>query len=145
MSEVPITSSGKSGPLIIILANGCFDVIHSGHTEHLREARKMGDFLFVGLTRDEFVNKPGRPINTWEERAAILRELRSVTAVVACNNGAEAIRQVKPQIFVKGIDYETKGLLKDEIDACNEVGAKIVFTKSEKKSSTDIIQRIKCA
>jgi rfaE bifunctional protein nucleotidyltransferase chain/domain len=128
-----------------VLANGCFDLLHPGHVAHLREAKRLGDYLVVGLTMDEYVNKPGRPIQTWEERAEMLRELRCVSAVSACRNAVEAILAWRPDVFVKGADYSLIGLLSREREACMQVGAKVAFTKAEKKSTTELIARVKCA
>lgn len=127
----------------VVLANGCFDLLHMGHIAHLREAKRMGDFLVVGLTMDEHVGKPGRPIQTFEERAEILRELRCVAAVSACRNAVEAILKWKPFIFVKGGDYAEKGLLLEEVKACAEVGAKIAHTNYVPVTTTDIVKRIR--
>lgn len=142
MVEAPVTGNGKAAPLRIVLANGCFDLLHRGHIEHLREARAMGDALFIGLTVDEAVNKPGRPIIKWEDRATVLRELRCVTAVIPCDSGAQAILTARPQIFVKGPDYKELGVLPTEYAACREVGAEVAYTSAEKMSTTDIISLI---
>ncbi len=128
---------------MIVLANGCFDVIHIGHIEHLREARAMGRFLYVSLTVDEFVNKgPGRPLYTWEDRAQVLRALRCVDAVRKTTSAVEAIRTIKPDIFVKGIDYAGMDrFTEDVVAACREVGAEIRFTRAPKQSVTEIIRQ----
>lgn len=143
MAETPVTGAGRSEALKIVLVNGCFDLLHPGHIRHLVQARAMGDFLFVALTHDEFVGKGiGRPIMPFAERAEMLRELRSVTAVIGSDNAVDAIRSTRPQIFVKGIDYADAGLLPAEIEACKEVGAQIRFTDSEKKSTTELIELV---
>ena len=128
----------------IVLANGCFDILHRGHVEHLHEASLMGDKLIVSLTNDQFVNKgPGRPINTWIDRAKVLDALRCVYMVVPTNNAMDAIRLIKPAIFVKGIDYSSGGNWTEEVEkACQEVGAQLKFTYSSKQSATDIIRRV---
>lgn len=142
MNNLPVTGLGKSAPLKIVLANGCFDLLHRGHVEHLREARSMGDALFIGLTLDEHVNKPGRPIIKWEDRASVLRELRCVTAVIPCESGEKAILTARPQVFVKGPDYAELGVLPGEYAACREVGAEVRYTSAEKMSTTDIVSLI---
>lgn len=127
----------------LVLCSGVFDLLHAGHVAHLREARSMGDYLIVGLTVDEHVNKRGRPIQTWEERAEMLRALRSVNAVYRCRNAVEVIMAWGPNIFVKGGDYADKGLLKEEIEACEFVGAEIRHTAYVPITTTDIVRRIK--
>ena len=126
-----------------VLANGCFDILHDGHLQHLREARAMGDYLVVALTEDAFVNKgPGRPINHWPERADLLRELRCVDAVIMARNACEAIRSVRPKIFVKGIDYSLGDKFTEDVPgACKEVGAELRFTSAPKQSAKEIITK----
>lgn len=127
----------------VILCNGVFDVLHIGHLEHLREARNMGDRLVVSLTADESVKKgPGRPINTWNDRAEMLKELRCVSEVIHTKSAVEAILRVRPNYFVKGIDYGDGTHFTENIyGACNEVGAKLRFTSSPKRSAKEIIKK----
>jgi rfaE bifunctional protein nucleotidyltransferase chain/domain len=127
-----------------VLANGCFDVLHVGHILHLEEARSLGGRLVVSLTLDSHVNKgPGLPINPWDHRAAMLRALRCVDDVVPTTSCYAAIRAVRPQVFVKGNDYEDSPLLHEALLACAEVGALLHITKSPKLSSGEIIRRMK--
>ena len=128
---------------MIILANGCFDVIHSGHIDHLREARGPYDILIVSLTMDDCVNKPGRPVNTWTDRAKVLEALRLVDMVIPTRNAVDAIRSIRPHVFVKGIDYKDSVFTEDVEAACKEVGAELRFTNSAKRSSTDIIRKLR--
>lgn len=130
-------------PTRTVLCNGVFDILHAGHVEHLKEARKMGDRLIVALTIDDKVNKgANRPINTWSDRAYLLRELRCVDKVIACSSASVAIRHVKPYFFVKGIDYAKGNNWTEDIKAvCGEVGTLIRFTKAPKMSATDIIKK----
>lgn len=124
----------------IVLAAGCFDVLHPGHVRHLQEARSMGDFLIVALTLDEFVNKgPGRPIHGWEDRAFLLRSMRCVDHVIAAADGVDTILQVRPAIFVKGVDRAYKPLPGNIVEACKLAGTEIRFTNTPKMSSTEII------
>lgn len=128
----------------LVLANGCFDLLHIGHIRHLEEARSMGDYLVVGVTVDECVGKgPGRPVETLDERMAKLRALRCVSGVTACESGVQALAQWHPTIFVKGHEYEKKGLVKAEVDFCTKHGIKIAYTAPSEYSTGKIIQRIK--
>lgn len=129
--------------MITVLANGCFDVLHVGHVKHLEAAKKLGDTLIVSLTLDEHVNKgPGLPIHTWEERAELLRGLRCVDEVVPSVDDCAAIRVIRPNVFVKGIDYEDSPLLDAAKAACDEVGAVLVVTQTPKWSSRAIVERL---
>ena len=127
----------------IVLANGCFDLLHVAHVRHLEEARKMGDVLVVGVTRDRFVNKPGRPIIPEAERLEMVRRLSCVGGVSLCDTGVDAMKQWSPQIFCKGDDYLQKGLLDDEIEYCREHGITIRFTSPNPQTTSGIIERIR--
>lgn len=126
----------------VVLANGCFDILHAGHVEHLQEARTFGDRLLVSLTVDHAVNKgPGRPVNAWFERAQVLRELRCVDGIIPTESAVEAILRIRPAVFVKGIDYAGGDKFTEDIDAaCKEVGAVIRYTSARKRSATQIIK-----
>lgn len=125
------------------MVNGCFDVLHYGHLEHLREARSFGDRLIVALTEDAFVNKgPGKPVNRWQWRAEMLRELRCVDEVFPSKSAVEAILAHRPDVFVKGIDYANgQNWTEDVASACSEVGAELRFTATVKRSASDIIRK----
>lgn len=127
----------------IVLVNGVFDIYHVGHVLHLQEAKAMGDFLIVSLTLDENVNKgPGRPLNTWANRAAVLRDSRCVGSVIPTASAVDAIRRVRPAIFCKGIDYAGGDRFSEGVvQACLDVSAELRFTTSPKMSATEIINR----
>lgn len=129
---------------MIVLANGCFDVLHRGHVDHLIQARSFGGYLIVSLTEDAHVNKgPLRPLNTWEDRATVLRALRCVDEVIPTKSAVDAIRQVKPNIFVKGIDYNSGNCFTEDIySICNEMRIKIVYTDTPKRSFSDVLTRL---
>lgn len=131
--------------MVVVLANGCFDLLHVGHVRHLEEAASWGDRLVVALTLDEHVGKgEGRPVIPWHDRAEMLRSLRCVSEVFGSIDLAWAIRFRKPDIVAKGLDWDG-GLPIEDQRAANEVGAVIKFTTSEKRSTTSIIRRIRCA
>lgn len=93
---------------IIVLAGGCFDILHLGHVEFLREAKKRGDFLFILLESDEAIKKikgKNRPINSQEDRAKVLEALCDVDFVVKIpkletdTDYDELISEIKPSII----------------------------------------------
>ena len=130
--------------LVTVLANGCFDVLHAGHVRHLEAARAMGDRLVVALTVDVGVNKgAGFPVNGWSRRAEVLRSLRCVDEVVPSVTDVGAIMEVRPQVFVKGIDYTGSELLAAAMLACAEVGAELRITETEKMSSRAIVKTMR--
>ena len=94
----------------LVVTNGCFDLLHVGHTSYLKEASTLGDVLLVGCNSDRSVRElkgPTRPINTQQDRVEVLSALRSVDAVSiydeedACN----FLELTEPDIYVKGGDY----------------------------------------
>ena len=130
--------------MIIVLANGCFDVLHAGHVLHLEAAAKLGDRLVVSLTLDEHVNKgPRRPFNDWESRALVLRALRCVSEVVPSIGGVESVMAYRPDIFVKGKDYKGASVIEPVRAACALVGAKLVFTETPKTSFSDKLSALR--
>lgn len=131
--------------MVKVLANGCFDLLHVGHLWHLQEARRMGDHLVVALTLDAYVNKgPDRPVHDWGSRAALLAAFRCVDLVVPSRNLAAAILAHRPDVVAKGPDWAASGLFPEDEAAAAAVGATIRFTTAAKRSSTAIIERIRC-
>ena len=95
---------------IIVFTNGCFDVLHRGHVELLIRARALGDRLVVGLNTDASVRAikgPGRPFVAQEDRAAVLRGLRSVDGLVFFDEPTpqRLIEELRPDVLVKGGDW----------------------------------------
>jgi D-beta-D-heptose 7-phosphate kinase/D-beta-D-heptose 1-phosphate adenosyltransferase len=94
----------------IVLTNGCFDVIHAGHVAYLREARRCGDVLVVGINSDAEVKRqkgPERPIFSESERLEILGELQCVDylTVVREPTADALLERIRPDVYVKGGDY----------------------------------------
>ena len=124
---------------ITVLANGCWDPLHPGHIYHLRAAQAMGDRLVVSVTKNLHVNKgPERPVFDEQERMDMVRELRCVDEVLLSINALDALRKVKPDIFVKGDDYV--GLIEArDMAYCLMHGIKIAYTHERKYSSTALL------
>jgi rfaE bifunctional protein nucleotidyltransferase chain/domain len=103
----------------IVFTNGCFDLIHSGHAVYLHRARKKGDFLIVGLNRDDSVRRlkgTGRPLLKFRERALLLAYLIPVDLVVgfAGDTPLSLIKKIKPDVLVKGADYRISEIVGSE-------------------------------
>lgn len=95
----------------IVFTNGCFDILHAGHTDYLARAADLGNILVVGLNTDSSVRRikgNGRPVNPEDARATVLASLSFVDAVVLFDEDTpeSLIRSVKPDILVKGDDYK---------------------------------------
>ena len=122
----------------IVLANGVFDILHIGHVLYLEQAAKMGE-LWVGVTRDAFVNKgPHRPVMGQDDRVAVVRALRCVSGAFLCDGAMEAMVRMQPDIFVKGADYIGK-IEQHHSDYCTLHGIEIKFTDTPIYSATKII------
>ena len=105
----------------IVLANGCFDLLHVGHVRYLRAARELGDRLIVAINSDSSVRGlkgEGRPLMPDRERAEILSALEPVDAVVIFDEPdvRALIRELRPDFQAKGTDYT-----KDSVPERNEV------------------------
>lgn len=95
---------------LVVLTNGCFDLLHVGHVRYLEAARALGDVLIVGVNSDASTRKlkgPARPLVPEEERAEVLAALSAVDLVVVfAEDTAEVlVQEAQPQIYVKGGDY----------------------------------------
>ena len=130
----------------IVLANGCFDVLHVGHIRYLQDARKLGDVLFLGVNDDAAVARlkgPGRPVMPVEERAEILQALRDVDHVVVfADDTADAlVARLRPDVHAKGTDYTTETV--PEAATVRAVGGRVAITGDQKSHSTrDVIATI---
>jgi D-beta-D-heptose 7-phosphate kinase/D-beta-D-heptose 1-phosphate adenosyltransferase len=125
----------------IVFTNGCFDILHVGHVKYLEVAKSFGDMLIVGLNSDDSIKRlkgESRPINPLEDRAYILASLESVSYVVPFEEDTpfDLISAIKPDILVKGTDYEGKVVVGSDI--AKEVRL-VQFV--EGKSTTKIIER----
>jgi D-sedoheptulose 7-phosphate isomerase len=101
---------------MIVFTNGCFDILHPGHIDLLERAKKLGSKLIVGINSDESVRKikgNGRPLVDQESRAAVLRGLSAVDEVIIFDEltPESLIREIKPDILVKGGDWKTNEII----------------------------------
>jgi len=129
----------------IVFTNGVFDIIHMGHVHYLSKAKSMGDVLIVGLNTDSSVKKfkgPKRPINRQSDRAGVLAALEMVDYIVLFGEETpeKLIRQVKPDILVKGADYKLNEIVgADFVQSYGGAVKRIKLLKG--RSTTDIIRR----
>jgi len=126
----------------VVFTNGCFDILHPGHIELLKQSKKLGDRLVVGLNSDMGVTGlkgPGRPINNEEDRADALRSLRWVDQVILFDEPTpiNLIRELKPDIITKGGDY-----LPDKVVG-HQIAEVVIIPTVEGYSTTNIIEKIK--
>lgn len=123
----------------IVLANGCFDLLHVGHIRYLEAAKRLGDILVVGINSDEQVRKlkgANRPLMPENERAEIISSLRFVDLVTIFpeQTVVELIRAIRPDIHAKGTDYTIETVPEREI--VREYGGRTAIVGDPKNHST---------
>ena len=138
--------SYQSGDKKIVMTNGCFDILHVGHTYILEESKKLGDILIVALNSDLSIKKiksKDRPIVSELDRAYVLSCLSSVDHIILFDNESpeEIICEILPEILIKGSDYKGKKVAGE--DCLIKNGKKVVLVDLiEGKSSTSIIDKV---
>lgn len=131
----------------LVFTNGVFDILHSGHTTYLNEARKLGDALIVAVNSDESVRRlkgPGRPIHSLKDRMLVLAALECVDYVTSFSESTplKTILTVKPDVLVKGADYTLSNVVgATEVMSWGGSVKLIRFVKG--KSTTNTLNKIK--
>jgi D-beta-D-heptose 7-phosphate kinase/D-beta-D-heptose 1-phosphate adenosyltransferase len=131
----------------ILFTNGCFDILHRGHITYLNRAKTLGDVLVVALNDDDSVRSlkgENRPINPLEDRAQVLAALSCVDCIVPFSGDSpiDALRAVRPDLYVKGGDYTLETL--PEAELVEELGGTVrILPFMEDRSTTGIIARIR--
>lgn len=139
-NQLPARLIGKR----IVFTNGCFDILHCGHIELLEYAKSLGDILVVGINGDSSVKRlkgASRPINTLSLRTKVLSALSCVDYIVSFENDTpiDLIRQIKPDIIVKGGDYTENTVV--GADFVKSYGGEVkIFPISHSISTTKLIK-----
>lgn len=139
----------------IVFTNGVFDILHKGHVEYLNAAKNYGDVLVVGINSDRSVKEikgPQRPINSENDRAFIIENLKSVDYVFIFDESTPIIpiQTILPDVLVKGGDYDanetnpenSKYIVGSDIVKKNK-GQVVTIDLTKGKSTTNIITKIK--
>ncbi len=130
----------------VVLANGCFDLIHIGHIRYLQAARKKGDILVVAINSDRSIKKlkgQGRPLLSEKERAFIIASFWFVDYVTIFNQTRvdNLLKALRPDIHAKGSDYRPETV--PEIDTARKLGIKVAIVGGPKiRSTSHIIQNL---
>lgn len=128
----------------IVLANGCFDLLHVGHVRYLAAAKELGDLLVVGVNSDRQAHAlkgDGRPFTPENERAELIAALRCVDLVTIFDEPTveDLIRAIRPDFHAKGTDYTTETV--PERDVVRECGGTVAIVGDPKDhSSTGLIE-----
>lgn len=126
----------------LAMTNGCFDILHQGHLELLKFAKKQADKLVVAVNSDTSVARwkgPTRPVNTLEDRKYMLSNLDFVDYVVSFDEDdpCELIKKIRPDVLVKGAEYSQEQVVGGDL-----VDKVILCPMQEGKSTTSIIEKI---
>lgn len=144
-----LRDQARNAERVVVHCHGCFDIVHPGHILHLQYARSLGDELIVTVSADSQVNKGiDRPLIPDDLRAASLAALECVdwVHVNAQPTAVELLRELQPDIYVKGREYERNfdPRFLAERDAVTEAGGKVVFSSGEVVySSTALIDSMR--
>lgn len=150
MSEerlLPILQQAKAQGEKVVFTNGCFDILHAGHVLYLEQARRLGDRVVVAVNTDESVTRlkgPTRPINSVEDRMSVLAGLKSVDWVVPFSEDTpeRIIREISPEVLVKGGDYKVIEELPGAKFVLNQGGKVELLGLKEGRSTTHMIDTI---
>jgi len=131
----------------IVFTNGCFDILHPGHTDYLTKARELGDILIVGLNADASIQRlkgPARPIQDLIARGLILSALASVDYIISFDTDTplELITAIQPDVLVKGGDYTEENIVGAE-EVKKAGGQLAIIPFLEGYSTTQIVNKIK--
>lgn len=133
----------------VVLANGCFDLLHVGHVRYLAAAREAGDLLVVAVNDDESVRRlkgPGRPILPEDERLRLVKAIASVDVAFLFSGDdlREVLAALRPDVHAKGTDYTEETVPERETTRALG-GATRIVGDPKAHSSTDLIERIRRA
>jgi len=130
----------------VVLANGCFDILHVGHVRYLEGARVLGDILIVGINSDEQVRAlkgEGRPLIPERERAELIASLRAVDIVTVFPepNVEALIRAIRPDVHAKGTDY-TEQTVPERAVVLSYGGRVAIVGDPKDHSTTEMVRKV---
>jgi rfaE bifunctional protein nucleotidyltransferase chain/domain len=134
---------------VVVVTNGCFDILHAGHVTYLEAARRQGDVLLVGLNGDASIRQlkgPDRPVNGEQDRARVLAALECVSAVCLFSDlrATHFLELAQPDLYVKGGDFTVDQLPADERRAVEALGGRIlIMPHLPGRSTTGLLARIR--
>ena len=139
-------NSARTNGACIVLANGCFDVLHVGHVRYLEGAKALGDLLIVGVNSDEQTRRlkgAGRPLLPQEQRAEIISSIEAVDFVTIFDEPTveQLLLALRPDIHAKGTDYTEDSV--PERDVVRSFGGRVAIVGDPKDhSSSQMIEKL---
>jgi D-beta-D-heptose 7-phosphate kinase/D-beta-D-heptose 1-phosphate adenosyltransferase len=142
-----VTAEARARGERVVMTNGCFDILHAGHVAYLEEAKARGDRLLVAVNDDDSVRRlkgSGRPINSLEDRMAVLAGLAAVDWVVPFSEDTPEtlIGEILPDVLVKGGDYRPESIAGAAAVIANG-GSVEVLSFREGRSTSRILDTIR--
>ncbi|MEM7682524.1 MAG: D-glycero-beta-D-manno-heptose 1-phosphate adenylyltransferase [Planctomycetota bacterium] len=144
---LPELSAHRSAGRKIVFTNGCFDLLHAGHVQYLRAAKRQGHKLVVGLNTDDSIRRlkgEGRPVNHLDDRLLVLSELESIDYLLPFDQDTplELIRKIRPDVLVKGADYTLDTVVGRDVVEAN--GGRVeLIDLVQGRSTTGLIDRMR--
>lgn len=125
----------------VVLCHGVFDLMHVGHLEHFEQAKMHGDFLVVSVVADKYITKR-KPIYDEKARLRLVSSIKCVNTALLCTapGPEEIIAQLKPNVYVRGSDYEGKEMPESKL--LREMGISVKYTQSIPPRTGDIIREM---
>ncbi|MFI4860550.1 MAG: PfkB family carbohydrate kinase [Phycisphaerales bacterium JB063] len=144
---LPELAAHRAAGKTIAFTNGCFDILHAGHVQYLRQAKQTADLLVLALNGDSSITRlkgPGRPVNALDDRLMVMSELQSIDYLVVFEDDTPTrlIQAIKPDKLIKGGDYKNKS---DVVgwEIVESYGGEIVLVgEVEGRSTTNILKQI---
>lgn len=130
----------------IVLANGCFDILHAGHIRYLQGAKALGDVLVVAVNSDTSMRKikdQGRPLLAEADRARLVAAIEAVDYVTVFSETtvSQVLRTLRPDVHAKGTDYTVETVPEREV--VQSYGGEVAIVGDPKDHSTrELIQRV---
>lgn len=143
-----LAERARALPHPVVFTNGVFDILHRGHVTYLAQARALGASLVVAVNSDASVKLLGkgddRPINAEADRAAVVAALASVDLVVIFPDKVplEAVRRARPDLYVKGGDYEVENLPEAKL-AASWGGRAVTIAFEHQRSTTALLKKVR--
>jgi len=144
---IKVVHDWKQAGKTIVFTNGCFDILHAGHVHYLKEAKKLGDRLLIGLNSDKSVQilkGKNRPINSENSRSTVVENLSFVDGVILFEEETPKalIEDILPHILVKGGDYSADKVV--GADIMKKIGGSVVIIPLlEGFSTSNLITQIR--
>jgi rfaE bifunctional protein nucleotidyltransferase chain/domain len=143
---ITIVETERQNGRKIVLANGCFDVLHVGHVRYLEAAKALGDLLIVGINSDEQARRlkgEGRPLLPQDQRAEIISSIEAVDLVTIFLEPTveQLLLALKPDVHAKGTDYTEDSV--PERDVVRSFGGRVAIVGDPKDhSSSEMIETV---